>query len=323
MAGRFYVGIDGGGTRTRACIIDEQRRARGWGEAGAWWCGGLHDGAVAQGIAAVEAAVRRARRESGLPLDQPQVGAFLSLAGIQTARDAARLRRRAAFRALEPWLAERIGVDGDPVGALATVTAEGPGIVLIAGTGAACWGRDAAGRTWRANGWGPHFSDEGSGSYLGWAALQATMRAYDGRGPDTALAASVLRHVAVQDASELPRAVYEGEFSRTQIAALAPLLIDAAQEGDPVARDILERAIAELTASVAAVVEKLCLYPDTYPLVLAGGLFEHGLFHRLLTEQVGHELPHLKPVKPEHPPAYGAALLALAAGGRAGKETQR
>src|SRR5690606_29178066 len=93
--------------------------------------------------------------------------------------------------------------------------------------------------------------------------------------------------------------------------------------GRPVARDILERAIAELTASVAAVVEKLCLYPDTYPLVLAGGLFEHGLFHRLLTEQVGHELPHLKPVKPEHPPAYGAALLALAAGGRAGKETQR
>lgn len=149
------------------------------------------------------------------------------------------------------------------------------------------------------------------------------MRAYDGRGPDTALAASVLRHVAVEDASELPRAVYEGEFSRTQIAALAPLLIDAAQEGDPVARDILERAIAELTASVAAVVEKLCLYPDTYPLVLAGGLFEHGLFHRLLTEQVGHELPHLNPVKPEHPPAYGAALLALAAGGRAGKETQR
>ena len=72
MAGRFYVGIDGGGTRTRACIIDEQRRARGWGEAGAWWCGGLHDGAVAQGIAAVEAAVRRARRESGLPLDQPK-----------------------------------------------------------------------------------------------------------------------------------------------------------------------------------------------------------------------------------------------------------
>ena len=92
MAGRFYVGIDGGGTRTRACIIDEQRRARGWGEAGAWWCGGLHEGAVAQGIAAVEAAVRRARRESGLPLDQPQVGAFLSLAGIQTARDAARLK---------------------------------------------------------------------------------------------------------------------------------------------------------------------------------------------------------------------------------------
>lgn len=164
-------------------------------------------------------------------------------------------------------------VASDVLTAHAGALAGSPGVLLIAGTGAAALGLDADGAR-LVDGWGPELGDFGSGSWLGREGLRAILRAADGLASTTSLTAALAEPVggvsAVQSWLAQP-----GSLPR-RLATLAPLVLDAAEEGDAVARGIVAEGVRLLTATAVAA---SAVTPDV---ALHGGLTGHAWFRQEL-----------------------------------------
>jgi N-acetylglucosamine kinase-like BadF-type ATPase len=172
--------------------------------------------------------------------------------------------------------AAKIEVVADTIIALEAAFGAGPGVIVIAGTGSVAYGRDLAGHTARAGGWGFAISDEGSGYWIGRRAISAILRSRDqgieGRaedqGRETTLTALVLRAWKLSSIDELvtpANATPPPEFGR-----LFPIVLRAADEGDPLAREILDDAGSKLAELASTVVRRLA--PRASPETAAGKL---------------------------------------------------
>ena len=207
----------------------------------------------------------------------------------------------------------RILVVNDALIALQAGIGDGPGIVIVSGTGSIAYGRNAAGEAARAGGWGYVLGDEGSGYWIGRLALRAVVRHADGRGRATSLTPRLLGHFGVSRATELIQKVYHEELGPRAIAALAVHVQEARDEHDLVATAILNQAIDELIVAATAVMTRLELKDDPFTLVLAGGMF-HAI--PWLCDQLQLLLPSLAPhsrtIRLEAEPAEGAVRLAIA-----------
>jgi N-acetylglucosamine kinase-like BadF-type ATPase len=202
--------------------------------------------------------------------------------------------------------------------ALAGATGNSAGIVIIAGTGSIACGINARGRFARSGGWGPIMGDEGSGSYIGRRALEAVMMAYDYRGEPTAMMEPVLKHFGVASPPELPPVIYETTDEQrravmTKIAQLSHIAVRAAEQGDPVALNIMRDAAAELAKAAVAVIEQLRMERDTFRLAYVGGVFEAGdLILKSLREEIQKVAPNAEIAPPLDPPVIGAVKMAQA-----------
>jgi N-acetylglucosamine kinase-like BadF-type ATPase len=196
------------------------------------------------------------------------------------------------------------------------------GMVLVAGTGSACYGRDAQGSTAQCGGWGDLVDDAGSGSWIGLRALQAAVRQADGRQAASALLPKVMGFLRIEDMGAFKARIHQVGLARSERAEIAPLILDLAQAGDGAATEILAEAIEELCALAAATHRQLQL-PEPR-LLLAGGLAENQHFYELLKK--AHDV-HIADATPTHPQlnsVAGAALLALEhAGVATSKDTIR
>jgi glucosamine kinase len=259
---RWWLGVDGGGTRTRL------RLAQAGGIVLADGAGG--PSALGQGAAQAwrEIGVALADAAANAGLDTPAwadcaLAAGLSGAGLSTAAR--------AFRAADPgcaWLV--LASDGEA--ALQAAFDGGPGLLLIAGTGSVCEVRDADGRRATVGGWGWRHGDEGSGAWLGRQALVHTMRAHDGRDAAGALAAACASAVAsATPGADVAAALqaFGDRAGQAACAALAPLVFTAAAAGDVAAEALLSRAATELDALIAAADPRRQL-----PIVLSGSVAE-------------------------------------------------
>jgi len=233
----------------------------------------------------------------------------LGIAGVDRAEDAAIIRsimRRIGNKA--PVL-----VVNDALIALEAGAGDGPGIVLIAGTGSICYGRNERGQAARAGGWGYILADEGSGWWMGQRAIQAVMRQADGRGPATSLTPRVLAYFGVTDPALVVHEVYYHDPRRRLIAGLGPAVQASVDEGDPVAREIVADAAGELALAARSVAEKLEMRGAQFPLVLSGGAFR--VVTSLLadlTSRVAEVVPRGQPRLLDVEPAMGAVRLAVA-----------
>jgi N-acetylmuramic acid 6-phosphate etherase len=270
--GEFVLGVDGGGTKTVAWLarVDHgEIQVVGRGEAGtsnpqaAGWPAALDNVQWAIDRALLAAQASRA----------PVRAACLALAG--TGRDAD--RQRVETWAQRSGVSQRVLVAHDALPVLVAGTPGGVGVALIAGTGSLAFGRDAAGNTARAGGWGYLIGDEGSGYTIARQMLQAAAQAWDGRGPQTSLGDRLLAALGLTQPSQLVHAVYQRQQDRHALAALAQLAVDAAAEGDPVAAQIIGNAASELAAMCLSVANQLGFRPGASPLPLAfaGGLLIH------------------------------------------------
>ncbi|WP_164233285.1 N-acetylglucosamine kinase [Microbacterium hydrocarbonoxydans] len=198
------------------------------------------------------------------------VGVGVGAAGAWAAPDAA--------TALAHRLASRLGapvaVTSDVVTAHAGALAGRDGVLLIAGTGAVALGLDRDGAR-LIDGWGPELGDLGSGSWFGREALRAVLRTSVGLGPATVLADTVTE--VTGPASAIPGWAAGEEPLARRMAALAPLVLDAASGGDDVALSIAAEAVRLLTASAIAA------SAGDADVALHGGLTEHPWFREALT----------------------------------------
>lgn len=251
----WRVGIDGGGSGTRARL---QARSGAWLGQGSAGPSGLSQG-VQQAWRHVQAAVVAAFGDAGQAVPPPAdvaLGLGLAGAGVQTLRE--------AFLAEDPGYACCV-LATDAATLLLGAHAGQPGIVVAAGTGSVAARRDACGAVQQAGGWGFPVGDEGSGAWLGLRAMQAAQSALDGRQPMGALAERVLRATAPDATGVLAWCAGAGQHAYAQ---LAPLVFDAAEQGDPAAQALLQAAAAELDRLVRA----LQHHPDPLPVVVAGSI---------------------------------------------------
>ena len=262
---RHILGIDGGGSRTRARIALRSGETVATGEAGP-------SGVSANGFEGAQRAIldatRAALKAAGLREADCDFGAVcMGLSGVD---------RPAEREVMLSWaraaLAPAVEVVNDVELVLAAGTPARWGVALIAGTGSIGLGRAPDGRAVRAGGWGYRFGDEGSGYDLAREALRAASQAADGRGAPTRLLADIMAFWDLTDPSGIIPKVYRSGLRPVDLAALAPLVTAAAQSGDAMASAIVARAGASLAQIVLAVARALDFGSDPTPLALAGGL---------------------------------------------------
>jgi glucosamine kinase len=257
------VGMDGGGTRTRALLTgpagDPLLRMDG--------PPALIDAADPAAGAAVAAGLARsiaAAAGAQLPLQ----GLCCGLAG------AGRPDVRDAVHALlaDARLARSILVVSDAEAAMADAFGQGPGVLLIAGTGSIAWAGTGDGPALRVGGWGRVAGDEGSGYRMGADAIRAVLRAHDGRDGATSLTDPCLGAAGAASPEELVR--FTATATKAQVAALAPLVLAAAADGDAAAGRIRADALEAILELVLTATRRLNM--ERPPIALAGGLLQPG-----------------------------------------------
>lgn len=178
------------------------------------------------------------------------------------------------------------------------------GIMVIAGTGSVALARTTAGHFERVGGWGYLLGDEGSGHAVGLAGLRAVAAAHDG-GPATCLQEMLAQRYGITPPDELIHAVYQGGWP---VQHMAPLVVEAAREGDAVALHIL-REQTRLLARQVHWLARRCT--DLKPQVaLLGGLTNEPYYHDTLREALQEALPGWTIQRPLHRPVIGAWRLA-------------
>lgn len=301
----YFLGIDGGGTNTRAAIVDSTGQILGWGSSGP---SNYDDvGRDTAKINIAEAILRAWQRAAIAP--QPFETAFFGMAGVVSPTDRHVIRAIAAE--LDGVPVDQIGIDHDCRIALAGGLIGHPGIVLISGTGSSCYGRNAAGDDWRTGGWGQLISDEGSGYWFGLNAMRCSVRSFDGRDPPTRLLDAVLNRLRLSDVNDILHRLYVVGMSRTEIADLAPLVFETAMQGDGVARKLIDTGVSDLAECVYAVAMRLHLEKQP-EIALTGGLHHAEVaFSRPLRQAILSRLPTAHINEPALSPVLGACLLAL------------
>jgi N-acetylglucosamine kinase-like BadF-type ATPase len=264
---KLVVGVDGGGTRTRAAILDGDR-VLGEGMSGP--SNPLRVG-IANGAAAIREAIDKACSAAGIDRDD-LVAAGIGLAGVR--RKDIRTRMRDVL--IETLQIKNIELMTDGDIALYGATDGGPGIVVISGTGSICCGVNRQGKHVYAGGWGPVAGDEGSGSWIARRALQAVAHATDERGPKTQLSQAACEYFQVASADDLAVAIYAPTVTNDRIAGFSKHVIEAARAGDQVARNILTEAGRELGKAAVTVIRKLKMEQERFQVAFVGGVFSAG-----------------------------------------------
>lgn len=293
----LFLGVDGGGSKTLAVLVDADGAERGRGLAGG---SNYHVVGLDAAVTAIQAAVATARNMARRR--EPLAAAWVGLAGVDRAADANLLAPRL------DTLAGALRLTNDAELALSGLP-RGVGVALIAGTGSIALGRGADGRFARTSGWGHLMGDEGSGYDIGQRALRAAARAADGRGQPTLLLDRILGAWRLSAPEDLFTSVY-GDPDKARLARLANLVIACAGEGDVVARAIIDDAADELALAVRTVAARLHL-PSPVDLALGGGLLAHETtFRELVLARIRRELAIAAVTLVEEPAAQAARWLA-------------
>ena len=300
VVGDFVVGVDGGGTGSRALIMDLKGKDLGFAHGPPALVDPSNPGGAADAIGET---VQKAVEEAGATLPARALWAGLAGAGRLGAREAVEISLRSF------GLAEKVGVGMDVEGAHRDAFGAGAGVLMVLGTGSMVWGRNPEGSEIRVGGWGSQLGDEGSGYWFGLQGLRAAVRAADGREDFTALLAALLGALHLPDPPSL--IPWAASAEKGEMAALAPLVLEAANRGDPEAVDIRDGALHEIRLHLGAAVSQWGPFGGPIPMAMVGGLVEEGgglrdHFKRLVGEAAGWELR-------SHPvvPVRGAAHLAL------------
>ncbi|RWA62987.1 N-acetylglucosamine kinase [Mesorhizobium sp.] len=238
----FFLGVDGGGTGCRARIEDEAGTVLGQGLSG--------PATTRLGIEPAWASVSRA---FGAAIDEAGFGPA-EIARIRAGIGLAGIGRKGALEALKaiahPFAS--IAFVSDGVGACIGAHSGQDGAIVIAGTGSIGLGF-VDGRDLRVGGYGFPISDEGSGADLGLKAVRLALRAHDGRYERTALLAEVMQRFK-DDPMEA--VAWMDRASATDYAALAPMVIRHADQGDAAGRRIVQSAAEQVDTFVRVLFDK-------------------------------------------------------------------
>lgn len=299
QANPYYLGVDGGGSKTLAIVVDAEGHEVGRGQAG----GSNHNNVgLESALYNMRLAISNAAETVGSAL--PFRKAWLGISGLDRPAD------HVMWREHLHDCAEVLHMTND--GELGLSALEGGvGITVIAGTGSIILGVDGQGQTTRAGGWGYALGDEGSGYYIAQKALIAAVHAADGRGPQTRLLEMIMLHWGIAQPEDIIGEVYIADF-KAKIARLSRGVFQMAREGDVIAQEIAEQGAKELALAVHTVYQRLEFPEQKVPLALIGGLLVNESEYRArflnAIRDYGHEIGQVEIVEE---PALSAARAAV------------
>jgi N-acetylglucosamine kinase-like BadF-type ATPase len=303
----FVLGVDGGNSKTDVALVAADGRllaARRIGTISHQQVG------LEPGANRLAEAVDAARAEAGIGPDRPPAEqAIYCLAGADTRADVRHLTEAFAARSL----ARSHHVLNDSFAPVRAGASQGWGVAIICGAGVNAAGIGPDGRTARFAALGNISGDWGGGGDVAMAGLGAAVRARDGRGPRTVLEQRVPAHFEMHRPLDVTNALEHHRLTYEQLRHLSPVIFEAAAEGDPVARAIVERLADELAVMGNAIIRRLGLTRRSVDVVLAGGVFEadDAAFEARIAAGIHDVAPAATVSRLRSLPVAGAALLAL------------
>lgn len=300
---QIVIGIDGGGSKTRAIVADEKGTQIGDVEGPG---SAVRPGEAERSADVIAAVVRDALAACAMEHVTPKV-LCVGVAGVGREGE-----RQALWQALASReVAEEVVVHADATIALDDAFGDGAGVLLVSGTGSVAFGRGPAGTTGRCGGWGPVIGDEGSGAWIGRRALSIVTAASDGREPQTALTGAILTAAQVNEVSEL--IPWAAAATPAMLATLAPAVMSVAASGDLRANALVSLAVEELALHVRTLAR--LLFGDeraATPVAFAGGLLARGsLLRKRLEHRLKSAVPGAQVRAEDVVPARGAVRGAL------------
>lgn len=300
----YIIGVDGGGTKTRAVI-------------------GTKDGSVlavmdgdGTNIKSTPSYEVRQHIQQLLECLVQKVGAtksdistvFLCVAGGDRQEDLIRWKEWIAH--IFPFPFCKVTVTNDAVAALTSGTFTQEGLVVIAGTGSIVYVVQENFIS-RIGGWGYLLGDEGSGYYIGQEALRAITRQYDAYGlNEDAFSKAILERLALTDPTEIITLIYEHTQPRICISSITRTVLLLATQNNEIAKRIVDRAVTHLVQLLQKMFRK---EPQVkkFPIVTCGGLFENQYFVQCFQAKLQQSTIDNQIIQPEVPPAIGAFINGL------------
>ncbi len=300
---KYYIGLDGGGTKTKCILTDENLSvlSESTGDASNFLIKGAE---IVSGT--ILGLLKDVTNSAGMQISDVE-SVVLGTTGAGRRSNAETME--SAFTDLleqENIELKNFIVDSDARIALEGAFSGKPGSILIAGTGSIMFGKDKFGTIHRVGGFGRFIGDEGSGFYLGRLGLTAAAKQMDGRGGKTILTEMLAEKFDINDSAKLITEVYTNSFD---IASVAPLVIAAAEMGDKICAGIIESQSNELADHIGAMMT--LLQEDVLKLSLIGGtITTDNHYAKVFREKVTGRFSNLVIAEPELPPALGAVVMA-------------
>ncbi|WP_416147279.1 N-acetylglucosamine kinase [Salipaludibacillus sp. HK11] len=302
----YFIGIDGGGTKTKGVIADESGKILSEATVGSTNPNSVNFGMV--------------RNEINMLLNQLKTKSEIDItkirivyAGISGAEHPS--TKRELHHVIASLFIEKVEViiNNDAITALYSGTLGKPGIVQIAGTGSITYGMNQDEVIDRVGGWGYLVGERGSGYALGSDALEVAFLAHDGLNGETKLTDLIQNHFKVDTLSDIIPSIYHSGNSKETIAGLAKLVIEAADDGDLEAEKIIYTNATYMGKSISSLINKLFHSQDQkIPVVLTGGLFNRlDLFRETIEKEIDRHNLKVDIIVPSIEPVEGALIAAM------------
>ncbi len=304
----IVLGIDGGGTKTKGVLANSHGEVLAEAISGA-----SNPNSVSQYELEIELTnLIDSLKEQSTEIFSQVKTVYAGMSGVD--HPSARKEMHNLLTSLLPK-GVNITVNNDAITALYSGTLGKPGIIQIAGTGSITYGLNDKGIVDRVGGWGYLLGEKGSSYSLGSEGLRAAFLEHDGLGNSTIIKELIVEHFQVQSLPDSVHTVYHSKNSKEFIASLSKLVVKAADLGDCVAMEIVEKNGRYIGESISCLINRLFSDKEKMMginIVLTGGLFNRlDLFQHYIEEVLIENNINYTFAIPEIPPVGGAVIAAL------------
>ena len=299
----YFLGVDGGGTKSVCVVTDYQFNIIHKEEGGPTNFLAFHPDEAAENLFNL---ICECKKKLVIE-DRDIASVCIATAGVGREEDANFLKEKLTeLNKKKKCAISNFYITGDMEAALEGAFSGGPGIMLIAGTGSICCGKNREGNLIRVGGNGRVIGDEGSGFSIGRKGLRTALRSYDGRCLETKMLSEIFGIMKVNSPDEVIKKVYRENYN---IAQLAETVIACAVNNDEAAWNIVNEEAEELVLHLYAILPKLNV--SEAKLAFGGSLLTNeNLYKDLVVKRINKAFPNIEIVEPEKSPEIGAAMIA-------------
>ncbi|MEG1287112.1 N-acetylglucosamine kinase [Clostridium sp.] len=304
----YYLGVDGGGTKTKYVLINNTLETVGECESSTIH---IHQVGIDGIKSELKINIKKVCEQAGIEVSDIK-HVFLGVPGYGESLDDKNKIDKAINEVMSGFMNVSYTVDNDAVNGWAAGTACKPGINIVAGTGSIAYGRNKDGKIERSGGWGPTIGDDGSAYWIGLKTINAYTKQKDGRAEKTVLVDILEENYNIKYHFEIVDIIFNRiKLNRTEIAGFSKICFLAAEKGCPASIKIFEEAAINLYEHIKVLADKL-QFNEEFIVSYTGGVFKAGKYVlEPLKLNLSKANLNYKIQEPELEPWNGAALLAF------------